>query len=93
MRIEGSKMCPRDFLGIGLEFQGQVTSSEHQRRLSKSQRWKKGKWARLRRVGMRVQRRSSLGKYVASRGFIYQRLRKVWSDDKAKGTWWNAMES
>ena len=55
-------------------------------------RMEERKWARLREAGTRVQRRSSLGKYVVSQGFIYLRLGKFQSDDKAKGTWWNAME-
>ena len=76
----------------GSKVLGQDTGSEHQQRLSKSQGQKKGKWARLREAGTRVQRRSSLGKYVASQGFIYLRLRKFWNNDKAKRTWWNAME-
>ena len=72
---------------------GQDTGSKHQRRLSKSQGTEERKWARLKEAGTRVQRRSSLGKYVVSRGFIYPRLGKFRSNDKANGTWWNAMES
>ena len=80
-------------LDRGSKGRGQDAGSEHQRRLSKSQGRKKGKGARLREADTRVQRRSSLGKYVASRGFIYQRLGKFWNNDQAKGTQWNAMES
>ena len=53
---------------------------------------KKGKEARLREADTKVQRRSSLGIFIESQGFIYQRLRKFRYKGEANGTWWNAME-
>ena len=94
IRVKGSKICPRDFLGIG---QGVSRTSHQFRALAKAHkesRAREGKeGTRLVWQCTRVQKRSSLGEYIASRGFTYLRLRKVQSDNKASGTWWNAMES
>ena len=65
------RICPRDFLSIGQGFRGLVTGSEHQRRLAKRQGREKEKSTRLVWQCTRVQRRSSLGKYVLSELRVY----------------------
>ena len=92
--MKGSKIRPRDFLGIGLRF---LRTSHQFRAPAKAH---KESEMRERKRGTRlvwqctsVQRRSSLGKYVASRGFIYLRLRKFQNKEETNGTRWNVMES